>query len=468
MFFASDYFQRLYDYANLMIKKGLAFVDSSSPDDIRAMRGNFYKEGVESPDRDRSVEENLDLFARMKAGEFEDGAYVLRAKIDMQSPDLNFRDPLMYRIRRIHHHRTGDEWPIYPMYDYAHGLSDSIEDVTHSLCSLEFVDHRPLYNWFLEACEVKNRPQQIEFARLNLTYTIMSKRLLQRLVDEGHVDGWNDPRMPTLGGMRKRGYPPKAILRFCNELSITKRDATVDIALLEHCVRDELNERAPRVMGVLRPLKVIIENFPESSVDELEAPNHPNDPSLGVRKIPLSRVVYIEQDDFTEDPPKKWFRLAPGREVRLRNACLITCTDVIKDPDNGEVIELRCSWDPESRGGAPADGRKVKGTLHWVSAEHAIEMKVKLYDRLFQVENPMAEKTDFIQALNPDSVEVLSGCWIEPSIAGAQVGNCFQLERLGYFCVKSAGDAVEPLTLVRTVALRDTWAKTVKKQVRKT
>jgi glutaminyl-tRNA synthetase len=463
MYFASDYFEQLYDYAILMINKGIAFVDSSSLDEIRKMRGSFYQPGVDSPDRNLSIEENLDLFQKMRAGEFEDGTHVLRAKIDMQSPDLNLRDPLMYRIRRAHHHRTGDQWLIYPMYDFTHGLSDSIEHVTHSLCSLEFEDHRPLYDWFLEAAEVEYRPQQIEFARLNLSYTVLSKRLLQKLVDGGHVDGWDDPRMPTLGGLRRRGYPAPAIRRFCDEVGITKRDAVVDIDLLEHCVREELNLRSPRAMAVLNPLKVVIENYPEDRVDEVEAPNHPNDPSMGSRKLRLSRVVYIERDDFLEDPPKKWFRMAPGREVRLRNACLVTCTEVIRDKDSGEVAELRCRWDPESLGGAPADGRKVRGALHWVSAQHAIEAKVNLFDRLFGCENPMAEKGDFLDTLNPDSLQVVSGCWVESSLAGAQAGDRFQFERLGYFCVDSSADAAEPLTFSRTVGLRDTWAKQSKK-----
>jgi len=462
--FASDYFQQLFDFAVLLIEKGLAFVDSSSLEEIRKQRGNFYEPGTESPHRERSIEENLDLFQRMRAGEFADGAHVLRAKIDMQSPDLNLRDPIMYRIRKIHHHRTGDEWPIYPMYDFAHGLSDAIEAITHSLCSLEFVDHRPLYDWYLEACETEARPEQTEFARLNLNYTVLSKRRLLQLVEEQRVSGWDDPRMPTLCGIRRRGYPPEAILQFCNEVGITKRDSVVDIGLLEHFVRDSLNFSAPRAMGVLRPLKVVIENFPEDRVEELDAPFHPNDPSFGSRKLPLSRVVYVERDDFMEEPVKKWFRLTPGREVRLRYACLITCTDVIKDPNSGEVIELRCTWDPDSLGGAPADGRKVRGTLHWVSAEHAVEAEVRLYDRLFKDENPSAGDGDFLESLNPDSLEVLSGCQVEPSLASAQSGDRMQLERLGYFCVDPSSESAGKLVLNRTVGLRDAWAKEAKKK----
>ena len=463
LFFASDYFEQLYQYATLLIEKSLAFVDSSSLEEIRRLRGSFYKPGTDSPDRGRPVEENLDLFRRMRAGQFEDGTYVLRAKIDMKSPDINFRDPLMYRIRRVHHHRTGDAWPIYPMYDFTHGLSDAIEQVTHSLCTLEFRDHRPLYDWFLETCEIESPPEQTEFARLNLTYTVLSKRMLMQLVDEGHVEDWDDPRMPTLAGIRRRGYPPEAIREFCNEIGITKRDAVIDVGLLEHCVRNDLNARAPRAMGVIRPLKVVIENYPEDHVDELDAPYHPRDPSFGSRQVPLSRVVYIERDDFLEDPPKKWFRLAPGREVRLRYACLITCTEVIKDNATGEIVELRCRWDPKSLGGAPADGRKVRGTLHWVSASHSIEAEVRLYDRLFRSENPLAGEGNFLDSINPDSLDVLSGCRVEPSLAAAQPGDRFQLERLGYFCVDSKSVPSDKLVLNRTVGLRDTWAKEAKK-----
>jgi len=461
--FASDYFPQLFDFAIRLIEKGLAFVDSSSLDEIRKLRGTFYEPGSDSPYRGRSIEENLDLFRRMRAGEFANGAHVLRAKIDMKSPDLNLRDPIMYRIRKVHHHRTGDAWPIYPMYDFAHGLSDAIEGVTHSLCSLEFEDHRPLYEWYLEACETEARPEQTEFARLNLTYTVLSKRRLLQLVAERHVRGWDDPRMPTLCGIRRRGYPPEAILQFCDEVGITKRDGVVDVGLLEHFVRDALNFGAPRAMGVLRPLKVVIENFPEDRVEELDAPFHPNDPSFGSRRLPLSQVVYVEREDFMEEPASKWFRLAPGREVRLRYACLITCVDVIKDPDSGEVVELRCTWDPDSLGGAPADGRKVRGTLHWVSAAHAVEAEVRLYDRLFKRENPAAGDGDFLASLNPDSLEVLSGCRLEPSLARSQIGDRMQLERLGYFCVDPDSASAGNLVLNRTVGLRDTWAKEEKK-----
>ncbi len=462
-YFASDYFQQLYDFAIRLIEKGLAFVDSSSLEEIRRLRGNFYQPGSDSPHRARSIEENLDLFRRMRAGKFEDGAHVLRAKIDMRSPDLNLRDPIMYRIRRIAHHRTGNAWPIYPMYDFAHGLSDAIEGVTHSLCSLEFEDHRPLYDWYLRACEIESPPEQTEFARLNLSYTVLSKRKLLQLVEEELVSGWNDPRMPTLCGIRRRGYPPQAILDFCNETGVTRRNSVVDVGLLEHFVRDALNFGAPRAIGVLRPLKLVIENFPEDRVEALDAPFHPNDPSFGSRKLHLSKVLYIEREDFMLEPVPKWFRLAPGREVRLRYACLITCVDAITDPKSGEVIELRCSWDPDSLGGAPADGRKVRGTLHWVSADHCVEAEVRLYDRLFQDENPSAGDRDFLDCLNPDSLEVLSGCRVEPSLAGAQPGARFQLERLGYFCVDPDSEASGKLVLNRTVGLRDTWAKEASK-----
>jgi len=462
-YYASDYFPKLYDFAIRLIEKDLAFVDSSSLKEIRKLRGSFYEPGTESPYRNRSVEENLDLFKRMRTGEFADGTHVLRAKIDMRSPDLNMRDPIMYRIRKVRHHRTGDEWPIYPMYDFAHGLSDAIEGVTHSLCSLEFEDHRPLYEWYLEACETESRPKQTEFARLNLNYTVLSKRKLLQLVEERHVGGWDDPRMPTLRGIRRRGYPPEAILRFCDAIGVNKRNGVVDMDLLEHFVRDALNVGAPRAMAVLRPLRVVIENFAEDRVEELDAPFHPNDSSSGSRKLPLSRVIYVERDDFMEHPAKKWFRLAPGCEVRLRYACLITCVGVVKDPDSGEVIELRCRWDPDSLGGAPADGRKVRGTLHWVSAAHAAEAEVRLYDRLFQSENPSAPDCDFLTCLNPDSLEVLSGCRIEPSLARAQVGDRMQLERLGYFCVDSDTASAGRLVLNRTVGLRDTWAKEANK-----
>ena len=461
LYFASDYFPRLCAYAETMIETGLAYVDSCDGDEIRENRGNFYKPGVDCPHRTRSSQQNLELFRSMRAGEFEDGAHVLRAKIDMQAADLNMRDPLMYRIRGAHHQRTGDDWPIYPLYDFSHGLSDAIEGITHSLCSLEFLDHRPLYDWFLEACKVENPPQQTEFARLNLNYTITSKRKLLQLVNGGHVSGWDDPRMPTLRGMRRLGYPPQAIRRFCSDVGITKRDAVIDIGRLEHTVRDQLNATCPRVMGVLRPLKMVIENFPEDRTDELDCPHHPGDESFGSRTVPFSRVIYVERDDFIENPPKKWHRLGPGREVRLKYACLVTCTRAIKD-DDGEIIELRCNWDPDSLGGAPADGRKVRGTIHWVSAVHAVEARVSLYDRLFSVENPGAED-DLIAALNPDSLEILTGCLVEPSLAKVEPGAQVQFERLGYFCAEAPDSPTGRLSFIKTVGLRDTWAKKAKK-----
>jgi glutaminyl-tRNA synthetase len=457
--FASDYFDRLYDWAVQLIEQDKAYVDSQSLEQIREGRGNYYKKGVDSPYRTRSVEENLDLFARMKAGEFADGAHVLRAKIDMQHGNLNMRDPLMYRIKRAHHHRTGDAWCIYPMYDWAHGQSDAIEGITHSLCTLEFEDHRPLYDWFLEALELPHRPQQIEFARLELGYTVLSKRKLLRMVKENHVAGWDDPRMPTLCGMRRRGYSPSAIRRFAERVGVAKRASFVDVTLLEHAVRDDLNATSARVMTVLRPLEVVIENFPEGHVEWFDAPYHPDEPSWGSRKVPLSRRVYIEQDDFREDPPKKWFRLAPGREIRLRYACLITCKEVVKNED-GEVVRLVCTWDPDSKGGTSPDGRKVKGTSHWVSAEHAIPAEVRLYDRLFTREVPGGEDEggDFTRDLNPDSLEVLTGCMAEPSLAGSAPLTRIQFERLGYFCVDP--DARDDLLVFnRTIGLRDTWAK---------
>ncbi|HXV35776.1 MAG TPA: glutamine--tRNA ligase/YqeY domain fusion protein, partial [Myxococcota bacterium] len=461
-YFASDYFEQLYAFALRLIEKGLAFVDSSSLEEIRALRGSFYEPGRDSPYRGRSVEENLDLFRRMRAGGFEEGAHVLRAKIDMQSPDLNLRDPLMYRIRKARHHRTGDAWPIYPLYDFAHGLSDAIEGVTHSLCSLEFEDHRPLYDWFLRACEIQSPPEQTEFARLNLTYTVLSKRRLLQLVNEGRVSGWDDPRMPTLSGIRRRGYPPEAILAFCDEIGVTRRESVVDVGLLEHFVRDALNARAPRAMGVLRPLRLVIENFPEDRVEELEAPLHPDDPGFGSRTLPLSKVLYVERDDFMEKPVPKWHRLAPGREVRLRYACLVTCTEAIRHPENGELLELRCRWDPASLGGAPADGRKVRGTLHWVSAEHSVEAEVRLYDRLFSHEHPSADERGFLESLNPESLEVLTGCRVERGLASARPGERFQLERLGYFCVDPDAERAGRLVLNRTVGLRDSWEKQAK------
>ncbi len=460
LYFASDYFEKLYDYAVQLIKKGKAYVCDLSPEEIREYRGTLTEPGKESPYRNRSVEENLDLFARMRAGEFPDGSRVLRAKIDMASGNLNMRDPVMYRIMRVPHHRTGDKWCIYPMYDFAHCLSDSIEGITHSICTLEFEDHRPLYDWFLDELEVECHPQQIEFARLNLSYTVMSKRKLLQLVQGGYVSGWDDPRMPTISGLRRRGYTPESIRNFCDRIGVAKRASVVDIALLEHCVREDLNKTAPRVMGVLRPLRVVIENYPEGQTEELDAINNPEDPSAGTRKVPFSRVLYIERDDFREDPPKKFYRLAPGREVRLRYAYFLKCVDVVKD-ENGQVIELRCTYDPETRGGAAPDGRKVKATIHWVSAEHAIEAEVRLYDRLFLDPNPDKGKggPDFKTFINPNSLEILTGCKLEPSLRDAEAGTRYQFERLGYFCVDTVDSKPGALVFNRIVSLRDAWAK---------
>jgi len=464
LFFTSNYFEQLYGFAVRLIEKGLAFVDDQDAEAMRANQGSLTDPGTNSPWRDRSVEENLDLFQRMRAGEFEEGERVLRAKIDMASPVLTLRDPIMYRVQKSHHHRTGDEWPIYPMYDFAHGQSDAIEEITHSLCSIEFVGHRPLYDWFVEALGFEKQPRQIEFARLNLTHTVLSKRYLRKLVEGGHVSGWDDPRMPTLRGLRRRGYTPEAIREFCGGIGLTTRDNTIELARLEHSIRQDLNLRAPRVMGVLRPLKVVIENFPEDEVDELEAVNNPEDESMGMRKVPFSREIYIERDDFMEDPPKKFFRLGPGREVRLRYAYFITCVDVIKDAD-GNVTELRCTYDPETRGGDAPDGRKVKGTLHWVSARHALPAEVRLYEPLFAEEQPGAldEGADILDQLNPDSLEVIEDARVEPSLAGAEPGLGCQFERLGYFCVDPDSTA-DQLVMNRTVTLRDTWAKMAKRE----
>jgi glutaminyl-tRNA synthetase len=455
--YASDYFEQLYAYAVHLIEKGLAYVDSLTADEIRSYRGTLTEPGKDSPYRTRSAAENLDLFARMRAGEFPDGALVLRAKIDMASPNINMRDPVLYRIRRAHHHRTGDAWCIYPMYDFAHPPSDALEHITHSLCTLEFEDHRPLYDWLIEHLPVPSQPRQIEFARLNLTYTIMSKRKLLQLVEENHVSGWDDPRMPTIVGMRRRGYTPEAIRTFCDRIGVAKRENVVDVALLEHAVREDLNLRAPRVMGVLRPLRVVIENYPEGQTEEFEVINNPEDATAGARRVPFSRVLYIERDDFREDPPKKFFRLSPGREVRLRGAYFITCSGVVKDPSTGEITELRCTYDPATRGGDSPDGRKVKATLHWVSAAHAIDAEVRLYDRLFTSENPGADG-DYLADLNPASLEVLTACKIEPSVAGAPAGTRYQFERLGYFCV-DPDTRDGQLVFNRTVTLKDTWAK---------
>ena len=465
LFYASNYFDLLYQYAVELIKAGKAYVCSLSAEEIREYRGTLQKPGKESPYRYRPVDENLDLFERMRAGEFEDGSHVLRAKIDMASGNLNMRDPVIYRILRAEHHRTGNKWCIYPMYDFAHCLSDSIEGITHSICTLEFEDHRPLYDWFLDELNVDCHPRQIEFARLNLGYTVMSKRKLAKLVELGLVKGWDDPRMPTLTGMRRRGYTPESIRNFCERIGVAKRDSVVDMALLEYYVREDLNKRAPRVMGVLRPLRLVIDNYPEDQVEELDAINNPEDPGMGSRKVPFSRVLYIEQDDFQEDPPKKFFRLAPGREVRLRYAYYVKCVRVVKDDRTGEVVEVRCVYDPKTRGGSSPDGRKVRGTLHWVSAAHSLEAEVRLYDRLFEKANPAGEKDgpDFTTYLNPNSLEIIRSARVEPSLAGALPESRCQFERLGYFCVDSVDSSDERLVFNRTVTLRDSWAKIAKK-----
>ena len=463
LYYASDYFEQMYQYAVQLIKAGKAYVDELSAEEIRDYRGTLTEPGRHSPYRDRSIEENLDLFRRMRAGEFPDGSRVLRAKIDMTSRNLNMRDPVMYRILHAEHPRTGDKWCIYPMYDWAHGLEDSIEGITHSICTLEFEDHRPLYDWFLDELGIYH-PRQIEFARLNLNYTMMSKRRLLELVREGFVSGWDDPRMPTISGLRRRGYTPESIRNFAQYIGVAKTDSTIDIALLEHSLREDLNRRAQRVMGVLRPLRVVIENYPERQVEELDVVNNPEDPGAGTRKVPFSRVLYIEREDFREEPPPKFFRLAPGREVRLRCAYFITCVDVVRDEQSGEVIELRCTYDPATRGGDSPDGRKVKATLHWVSVEHALEAEVRLYDRLFRKEDPtdVEEGADFKDYLNPNSAEILTSCRVEPGLAGAKPGNRYQFERQGYFCVDPDSSAGK-LVFNRTVPLRDTWAKIEKR-----
>jgi glutaminyl-tRNA synthetase len=455
IYYASDYFGQLYDWAVALIRAGKAYVDDLSADEIREHRGTLTAPGRESPYRNRAPEENLALFERMRAGEFPDGSRVLRAKIDMASGNVNLRDPVMYRILHAAHPRTGDAWCLYPMYDWAHGQSDSIEGITHSICTLEFEDHRPLYDWFIRELGIF-APQQIEFARLNLTYTVLSKRRLLQLVKEGHVSGWDDPRMPTLSGLRRRGYPPAALREFCNRIGVAKRDSTVDLALLEHCVRDELNRTALRRMAVLRPLKVVIENYPEGVVEELEAVNNPEDPGAGTRRVPFSRVLYIEQEDFLEEAPPKYFRLTPGREVRLRYAYFVKCTGVVKD-EAGRVTEVRCTYDPATLGGNAPDGRKVKATIHWVSAQHAVRAEVRLYDRLFRSEDPAAAG-DFLSDLNPASLEVLRDCQLEPSLAEAAPGDRVQFERLGYFCCDPDSSRGSPV-FNRTVTLKDPWAK---------
>jgi glutaminyl-tRNA synthetase len=464
LYFASDYFEQMYEYAVQLIEKGKAYVDDLSADEIREYRGTLTEPGKPSPYRDRTMEENLDLFKRMKAGELPEGSCVLRAKIDMASPNMNMRDPVMYRILHATHPHTGDKWCIYPMYDWAHGLEDSIEGITHSLCSLEFKDHRPLYDWFLDELGIYH-PQQIEFGRYSLSYTVTSKRVLRPLVEAGILKGWDDPRMPTLSGMRRRGYTPEAIRLYCESSGVSEANTTIDIAFLEHCLREDLNKRAPRVMGVLRPLRLVIDNYPENQAEEMDAVNNPEDPGAGTRKVPFSKVLYIEQEDFREVPPPKYYRLTPGREVRLRYAYLITCVGVKKDEKSGEITEVHCTYDPATRGGDAPDGRRVQSTLHWVSAAHAIEAEARLYDKLFNKENPLdvEEGADYKDYLNPDSLEVLKSCRVEPSLAKATAGSLYQFERMGYFCVDPDSFPGKPV-FNRTVTLRDTWAKIQKQQ----
>jgi glutaminyl-tRNA synthetase len=467
-YYASDYFERLYEFARQLISGGKAYVCDLTAEQIREYRGTLTEPGRNSPFRDRSTEENLDLFRRMRAGEFADGARTLRAKIDMASPNINMRDPVLYRVLHATHHRTGDRWCIYPTYDFAHGQSDSIEGITHSICTLEFEDHRPLYDWFLDQLAI-HHPQQIEFARLNLTYTVLSKRKLLQLVQQNHVTGWDDPRMPTLAGLRRRGYTPEAIRVFCERIGVAKRNSTVDIAMLEHSLREDLNRRAPRVMAVLRPIKVVIENYVEGKVEEVEAVNNPEDPGMGRRRVPFSRVLYIEQDDFRDEPPKGFFRLSPGHEVRLRYAYIIKCVGVVKDPQTGEISELRCTYDPETKSGSSQSNRKVKATIHWVSAAHALPAEVRLYDHLFTKEDPeeVPSGTDWLANINPKSLERLSACRVEPFLANAKPGERYQFERLGYFCVDSEDSSAKALVFNRVVTLRDTWAKVAKAEVRK-
>ena len=466
LYYASDYFDQLYEWAMKLINDGKAYVDDLSAEEIRQHRGTLTEPGKESPNRNRAAKENLDLFERMRQGEFPDGSLVLRAKIDMASPNLNMRDPIMYRILRAEHHRTGDKWCIYPMYDYAHGQSDSIEHVTHSICTLEFEDHRPLYNWFIQQLEIFPS-QQMEFDRLSLTYTLLSKRKLLTLVQEKRVTGWDDPRMPTLSGIRRRGYTPEAIRNFCAAIGVSKTNGTLELAMLEHFVREDLNKRAPRVMAVLRPLKVLIDNYPEGEVEEVEAVNNPEDESAGKRKVPFSKVLYIEQDDFREDPPKQYYRLSPGREVRLRYGYFITAKSVVKN-DRGEVVEVHCTYDPATRGGNAPDGRKVKSTIHWVSAAHALDAEVRIYDKLFAKEDPnqVEEGQEFTANLNPNSLEVIAQAKLEPSLANALIEGRYQFERLGYFCVDPDSKPGRPV-FNRTAALKDTWAKVEKKNEKK-
>jgi len=465
LFYASDYFEKMYNYAVSLIKADKAYVCDLSPEEIRKYRGSFNEAGRESSYRNRTVEENLDLFKRMRAGEFADGSRVLRAKIDMSSPNLNMRDPVLYRILKATHHRTGDKWCIYPMYDYAHPLEDYYEKITHSVCTLEFEDHRPLYDWVLNALNFPDLPQQIEFARLNLTNTLMSKRKLRRLVEEGYVVGWDDPRMPTIAGLRRRGYTPEAIRNFCERIGVAKTNSVVDIRFLEHCIREDLNVRAPRTMAVLRPLKLVIDNYPGDMVEEMESENNPEDPTAGKRKMPFSQILYIEREDFCEDPPKKYFRLAPGREVRLKNAYIIKCEGFVRNEKTGEIKEVHCTFDPESKSGKLGAKRKVKGTLHWVSAEHALKAEVRLYDHLLLDQNERAEEQkeekDFIKQLNPNSLEVLVDCLLEPSLAGAACGSRYQFMRKGYFCVDPDSTS-DKLVFNRIVSLRDTWDRILK------
>ncbi|MCG8640422.1 MAG: glutamine--tRNA ligase/YqeY domain fusion protein [Desulfobacterales bacterium] len=462
-FFASDYFDRLHEFAVELIQKGKAYVCSLKADEIREYRGTLTEPGKNSPFRDRSVEENLDLFSRMKNGEFGEGEHTLRAKIDMESPNINLRDPIIYRVKNAIHPRTGDQWCIYPMYDFTHCLSDALEGITHSLCSLEFEDHRPLYDWILDTLETPCHPQQIEFARMNINYTLLSKRKLQRLITDNHVQGWDDPRLPTLEGMKRRGYTPESIRSFCNTIGVSKKESRIDVGLLESCLRDDLNERAPRVMGVLKPLKITLENYPDDLTEELTAKNHPQKEEMGARTITFSKHIYVEQDDFMEDPPKKFFRLGPGREVRLRYAYLVTCKEVIKD-ESGKVTELICTYDPETKGGNAPDGRKVKGTIHWVNADDCIDAEIRNYDRLFKDENPEKDGRDFIDNLNPESLVTLTGCKLEKSLENAVPEQVVQFERLGYFCLDSKDGTSNHPVFNRTVTLRDAWAKLAKKK----
>ena len=466
LFYASDYFEQLFQFAVQLIKAGKAYVCSLNADEIREQRGTLTEPGQESPYRNRSIEENLDLFKRMRSGEFEDGAHVLRAKIDMTSPNMTMRDPILYRIKRAMHYRTGTRWCIYPMYDFAHCLSDSIEKITHSICTLEFENNRPLYDWILDQLNLESHPQQIEFARLNLSFTVLSKRRLIELVVKEYVSGWDDPRMPTIAGMRRRGYPPEAIRNFCERIGVAKNDSMIDVGLLEYCLRESLNEKAPRVMAVLNPLRVVIDNYPEGQVEEFDCPYHPQNLEMGPRKVPFSRTLLIEQDDFMENPPKKFYRLAPGKEVRLRYGYFIKCASVVKDPNTGQAVELHCTYDPETRSGFAPDGRKVNATIHWVPAEHSLPAEVRLYDRLFRIANPMAGGDDFTKYLNPTSLETLTSCWVEPSLKEAAPGSRFQFERLGYFCVDSKDSSPGKPLFNRIVSLRDSWAKISEKEKR--